>query len=126
MAMDFVLAFAALIDEGELKQGANVGALAGESDKDGDIRGIIFGILTVRIKVNGPLVTADGEILAGDVFTNSDAFGQGVTLDCESVRAIYGFGYGEGGGWIAWRRRGRRGHGRREFGEGKFFGEDFY
>lgn len=75
MAMDFVLAFAALIDEGKLEQGADVGALAGESDEDGDIGRVVFRILTIWIEVNGPLVTADGEILAGDVFPNADAFG---------------------------------------------------
>lgn len=75
VAVDFVLAFAALVDEGELEEGANISALAGEGDEDGDIGGVIFGVFAVRVKVNGPLVTAHSEILAGDVFTHADAFG---------------------------------------------------
>lgn len=94
MAMNLMFALAALIHESQFEESSNIGTLAGECNKNGDISGMILGILSVGVEVNRPLVASDGEILAGNVFADAHAFGQGVTLDDELVGAIDGLGHG--------------------------------
>ena len=42
MTMDIVLLLPALIDEGELEQGSDIGTLAGERDEDRNVGGIVL------------------------------------------------------------------------------------
>lgn len=96
MGMDLVLPFAALINKGELEERPYVGALAGEGNEDGDIGGVVFGVLAVGVEIDGPLVAADGEVVAGDVLADADALGEGVALYGEVVGPVDGLGQGEG------------------------------
>lgn len=101
--MNLMLSLATLINEGELEESPNIGALAGQSNKYGNIIGIIFGVFTVRVEINGPLISTDGEIIAGDVLADADALGEGIAFDGEMVGAVDGLGKGE-----RRRRRGER------------------
>ncbi|GLT61306.1 hypothetical protein SLA2020_340250 [Shorea laevis] len=94
MAMDLVLAFAALVHERQFEQGSDIGALAGERDEDGHIGGIVLGVLAVGVEVDRPLVPSDREIVTRDVLPHPHALGQGVTLDNELVRAVLGLRHG--------------------------------
>lgn len=96
MGMNLVLSFAALINKGELEERPYVGALAGERNEDGDIGGVVLGVLAVGVEIDGPLVAADGEVVAGDVLADADALGEGVALYGEVVGAVDGLGQGEG------------------------------
>lgn len=107
MAMHFVLAFTALVHKRELEKSPNIGALAGKGNEYRDIGRIVFGIFAIGVEVDGPLVTTDGEALAGYVFANAHAFGQGVSLDDEFVGPIHGLGHRLGARWGAWRRHRR-------------------
>ncbi|KAL6992950.1 hypothetical protein U1Q18_011065, partial [Sarracenia purpurea var. burkii] len=89
MAVDLVIPLAALVDERQFEQCADVGALAGQCDEDGDVHGVVLGVLAVGVEVDGPLVATDGESVAGDVLPHSHAFGQRVTSDHELVRAVH-------------------------------------
>jgi len=89
VAVHLVLAVAALVEQGEFEERANVGAFGSERDEDGDIGGVVFRILAVGIEVNRPLVPSDGESLAGDVFSDADSLGKRVTLDDELVRTVH-------------------------------------
>ena len=104
MAMDFMLLFPTLIKKSEFKERSNIGSLTGERDKNRDIERIVFSILAIRVEVDGPLIAADGEGVARDVFPYPHAFGEGVTSDGEVVGAIDCLGDGAGG-------RGRSGDG---------------
>lgn len=73
MAMNLVLAVAALVEKREFEERANVGAFGSERDEDGDISGVIFGVLAVGIEVYRPLVPSNRERLARDVFADSDS-----------------------------------------------------
>lgn len=75
MAVDLVLASSTLIEERQLEQSPNVRSIAGKGDENGDIGGMILGVLAIGVEVDRPLVAADGEIVAGDVFANADALG---------------------------------------------------
>lgn len=92
MAVNLVLAPAALVQELELEEGADVGALAGEGDEDRDVGRVVLGVLPVGVEVNRPLVPADGEVLAGDVLAHAHALGERVPLDREPVGAVDGLG----------------------------------
>lgn len=94
MAMNLVLAGATLVEESELEEGTHVGALAGKGDEYGDIGGVVLGVLAVRVEVNGPLVPSHREIVAGDVLTHANSFGQRVPSDGEVVGPIHGLGNG--------------------------------
>lgn len=61
VAVDLVLALAALVDEGELEEGAHVGALARERHERGHVRGPVLGALPVRVHVHRPLVAPHRE-----------------------------------------------------------------
>lgn len=89
MAVDLVLALAALVEERELEEGADVGAVAGEGDEDGDVGGVVLRVLAVGVEVDGPVVATDGEGVAGDVLAHPRALRQGVTLDQEPVRSVH-------------------------------------
>ncbi|CAH2055181.1 unnamed protein product, partial [Thlaspi arvense] len=89
VAMDLVLPFPALIKQGELEESPNIGAVASQGNEDGDVGGAILRVLAVGIEIDSPLVTADGESVAGDVFPDPDSFRQRVPLDCEAVRSVY-------------------------------------
>lgn len=108
MGMNLMFPFPTLILEGEFKEGSHIGAFARQSDEDRDISGIIFRVFPVRVKVNGPLVTGDGEVVAGDVLADAYTLGEGVALDGEVVGAVDGLGEGEGGGRGGERSGGRR------------------
>ncbi|RDX62637.1 hypothetical protein CR513_59005, partial [Mucuna pruriens] len=87
--MNLVLAVTTLVEQGEFEERANIGALGSECDEDGDISGVIFGVLAVGVKVYGPLVTSHRESLAGYVFSDADSLRQRVTLDNELVRTVH-------------------------------------
>ena len=89
MAMDLVLGVGALVNESQLEEGADIGAVAGEGDEDGDVSGVVFGVFTVRVEVNCPLVTSHREVLAGDVLPNTHSLRQRVPFDCEVVGPIH-------------------------------------
>jgi hypothetical protein len=89
VGVDLVLALAALVEERELEERADVGALGGESNEDGDVGGVVLGVLPVGVEIDRPLVPADGEGLAGDVLADAHSLGQRVALDDETVGAIH-------------------------------------
>lgn len=89
MTMHLVLLFPTLIQQSELKQSPDISAITGEGDKDGDISGIVLEVFTVGVKVDGPVVAADGESVGGEVFTGGDALGEGVTADGEGVGPVH-------------------------------------
>lgn len=92
VAVDLVLPFAALVNQGQLEQRPYISAFAGEGDEHGDVGRVVLGVLPIGIEVDRPLVPADGEIFAGYVFPHSHALGKRVASDCELVRAIHGLG----------------------------------
>ena len=98
MAMDFMLLFPTLIKKSKFKQRSNIGSLASERDKNRDIQRIVFGILAIRVEVDGPLISTHGEGIACDVLPYPHTFGEGVTSDREVVGAIDCLGDGAGGG----------------------------
>ncbi|KAF1889609.1 hypothetical protein Lal_00024936 [Lupinus albus] len=85
MAMNLMLPLTTLINKSELKQRSHISAVAGESDEDGDISGVILWILSIWIEVNRPMVPSDGEQIAGNVLSHSHSLRQRVTLDHELV-----------------------------------------
>lgn len=87
--MHFVFPFPGLIQQCELEQSPDIGAVASERDEDGDVDGRILGVLAVGVKVNGPIVAGDAESIAGDILAGTHALGQGVTPDCETVGPIH-------------------------------------
>jgi hypothetical protein len=89
VGVDLVLGLAALVEERELEERADVGALGGERDEDGDVGGVVLGVLPVGVEVDGPLVPADGEGLAGDVPADAHPLGEGVALDDEAVGTVH-------------------------------------
>lgn len=95
MAMNLMLPFPTLIKQRKLEKSPNIGAIASQSNENGDISRIILRIFPVGIEIDCPLVTSDGESVAGDVFSDPDSFGQRVAFDCEAVRSVYGLRHGE-------------------------------
>lgn len=93
MGVDLVLGVGALIDEGQLEEGSDVGALGSKSDEDGDVGGVVLGVFAVRVEVDGPLVTSNGEVLAGDVLSDADSFGEGIPFDQELVGPVNRLGH---------------------------------
>jgi len=89
VAVNLVLTIPALVEQRELEQSADVGALGGEGDEDGDVGGVVLGVLAVRVEVYRPLVPSHRERLAGDVFPHSDPLRQGVSLYHELVRPVH-------------------------------------
>ena len=85
VAMNLVLGRASLVEEGKFKESTDVGAFTGESDEDRDIGGVVFGVLPIRVEIDGPLVTSNREILARYVLSNSDPLRQRVPSYCEVV-----------------------------------------
>jgi hypothetical protein len=100
VGVDLVLALAALIKERELEEGTHVGAIGSEGDEDGDVDGVVLGVLPVGVEVDRPLVSAHGEGLAGDVLPHAHALGERVALDHEAVGAVHRLRHGAraGGG----------------------------
>jgi hypothetical protein len=98
VGVDLVLALAALVEQRELEEGADVGALGGEGDEDGDVGGVVLGVLPVGVEVDRPLVAADGEGLAGDVLPDAHPLGERVALDHEAVGAVHRLRHGAGAG----------------------------
>lgn len=93
-----------LVEEGELEERADVSAVGGEGDEDGDVVGVVIGALSVGVEVDGPVVPSDCEDVAGDEAAGTHALVEGEALDGERVRAPHRLGDGAGPGW----RRGRR------------------
>jgi len=89
MAMNFVLPLAALVEERELEKRPDVGAFAGQGDEDGDVGGIVLGILAVGVEVDRPVVTSDGEHVARNVLPHSHPLRQRIALDHELVRPAH-------------------------------------
>lgn len=92
MGVNLVACAAGLVEEGELEEGAYVGALGGEGDEDGDVAGVVLVVLPVGVDVDGPVVAADGEGVAGEVPAGADALGEGEALEGVLVRAPHGLG----------------------------------
>jgi hypothetical protein len=67
VGVDLVAAAAGLVEEGELEEGADVGAVGGEGDEDGDVVGVVLGVLAVGVEVDGPVVAAHREGVAAHV-----------------------------------------------------------
>jgi len=113
VGVDLVLALAALVKERELEESADVGAIGGEGDEDGDVDGVVLGVLPVGVEVDRPLVAAHGEGLAGDVLAHAHALRERVALDHEPVGAVHRLRHGAraGGGRRHVPLRGGRGGG---------------
>jgi len=94
MGVDLVAGAARLVEEGELEEGADVGAVGGERDEDGDVVGVVLGVLAVRVEVDGPVVSSDGEDVACEVAAGAHALGEGEAPDGELVRAPHRLGDG--------------------------------
>lgn len=88
MAMDLMLALSTLVEQGELEEGSDIGALAGEGDEDRHVKGVVFCILAIRVEVDRPLVTSHCEGVAGDIFARPHALGERVAADGKIVRAV--------------------------------------
>lgn len=90
MRVDLVLgAVVGLVEEGELEESPDVGAFAGEGDEDGDIGGVVLGILAVWVEVDGPVVASDREALAGDVLPDAHPFRKRVSSYRQAVRSVH-------------------------------------
>lgn len=81
---------AGLVEEGELEEGADIGALGGEGDEHGDVAGVLLVVFPVRVDVDGPVVTADGEGVAREVSAGADSLGEGEALEGVLVRTSHG------------------------------------
>lgn len=92
MAMDLVVVLAALVQQRELEERPDVGALASERDEERDVGGVVLGALAVRVEVDRPSESPHREGFGGDVLADPHALGQGVALDLELVRPIHGLG----------------------------------
>lgn len=113
MAMHLVLFLPALIDKRELEQRPDISALAGQGNEDGDVGGAVLGVLAVGVEVDGPIVAANGEVVAGDVLADPHALGEGVALDGEPVGPVHRLRDGPRGGGReeeVFRRGARGGH----------------
>lgn len=84
-----MLPLPALVNQSQLKQRAHVRPLARQRDENRYIRRVVLGILTIGVKVNRPLVTPDGEIVASNMLPDAHTLRHGVSLDHEAVRAVY-------------------------------------
>ena len=76
MRINFVFAFIALIDEGELEESLDVSAF-------------VFGTHAIKVEVDGPFVFGDKEGITGNVL---DTLREGVTLNREVVRTVDSLG----------------------------------
>lgn len=92
--MDLVLTGAALVEQSELEEGAHIGALAGQRDEDGDVGGVVLGVLAVRVEVDGPLVPSHSEVVARDVLSHPDPLCQRIPSYREVVRAVHRLRHG--------------------------------
>jgi len=106
MAMHLVPLLATLIQKGQLEKCPNVGAVAGQSDEERHIGGIVLHALPIWVEINRPIVPSNGKLLGGHVLANPDPLGERVPRDLELVRAPHGLRH----------RHGRRGGGRRRRG----------
>lgn len=91
MAMNLVLLITTLINERELEQSPHISSFARQGNEQRNVRGVILRTLSVGVEVDSPRVTAYGEGIGGDVFADSDAFGERVAADFEFVEAVDGF-----------------------------------
>jgi len=89
MAVDLVFPLAALVEERELEEGPDVGAFARQRDEDGDVGGIVLGILAIGVEVDRPVEPSHREHVARNVLPHSHPFRQGVSLDHELVRPVH-------------------------------------
>nr|GMD68274.1 hypothetical protein KK1_010315 [Ipomoea batatas] len=98
---------ATLIQQSQLKQRPDISRITRQSNEKRHISSIILRTLTIGVKVNRPIIPADGERLGGNVFPNSHAFRQRIAFDLEIVRPIYCLrpAGGCGGGGLSRRRR---------------------
>lgn len=94
VAMNLVFSLTTLIKQSQLEQSPNIRPFTSQRDKNRNVGGIILGVLTVRVKVDSPLVTTDGEIVTSDVLPHPHPLRQRVPLDHESVRAIHRLRHG--------------------------------
>lgn len=94
MTMNLVPPFPALIHQRQLEQGPNVARIAREGDEEGDVRGVLLGVLPVGVEVDHPVVSSDGEDVALYVPPRAHSFGQGVAFDRELVRSVHRLHHG--------------------------------
>lgn len=85
-------AAAGLVEEGEVEEGSDVDAVGGEGDEDGDVAGVVLDVLAVGVEVDGPVVSSDGEDVAGEVAAGAHALGEGEAPDGELVGPLHGLG----------------------------------
>lgn len=88
MAMNFMFPLSTLINKREFKKRSYIGSFTSQRDENGNISRTIFRILAVRIEVDRPLITSDGEHVARNVFSHSHSLRKRVALDQELVRAV--------------------------------------
>lgn len=101
--VNLVAAAAGLVEEGELEEGSDVDAVGSEGNENGDVVGVVLGVLAVGVEVDGPVVSSDGEDVAGEVAAGAHALGEGVAPYGELVGPPNGLGYRARPRW----RRGR-------------------
>lgn len=93
-----MLPFPTLIHQRQLKQSPHIRPFTRQRNEHRHIHRTILDILPVGIEVNGPIVSSDGESVAGYIFAGTHSLGQRVTSNGELVRAIHRLVYGFGAG----------------------------
>lgn len=82
----------ALIQKRQFEQSPDVGAVAGQSDEQRHVIGVVLDALAVRVEIYRPRVAADHKRFGPDVLSDPHALGERVPTDLEFVASIDGFG----------------------------------
>lgn len=93
MAVHLVPLVPALIQERQFEERSHVGPVTRERDEQRHVGRIVFDALAIRVEVDRPIVTPNGESIGRNVFPDSNSLRQGVACDLELVRTIYGISY---------------------------------
>nr|KYP40451.1 hypothetical protein KK1_038206 [Cajanus cajan] len=91
MAMNLIIPLLTLIHQRQLEESPNIGPVASERYEDGNVHGIVLGVLAIRVEIDGPIVATDAESVAHDVLPRTHPFRQRITLYRELVRAVHRF-----------------------------------
>lgn len=86
--MHLVVPVPALVQHRQLEQRPHVRAIARQRDENRHVHGVVLGVLTVRVKVNCPVVPAHGERVAHYVLPDAHPFRQRVPLYDEPMRPV--------------------------------------
>ena len=92
MAMNLMPLFPTLIQKGQLKKSPNVSPITRKRNEKRHIGSIILDTLSIRVKINCPIVPTNRKDIRRYVFPNPDPFRKRVPSDLELVRAFHCFG----------------------------------